>query len=181
MRTLALLFCLTAAASAAVDTLIPVSVGTYDQWFCTEPSKVTAVVPPDDATVIQGTAAESSQSYFLSTPDIPVGSTIDWVAVSVRLHGAASSGQSFLRLGTSEVHSPSHFLYYGEGYVTFVDTIALELTLGDLDNLQVGVYAVDGGAYAENCMTLFVMVGYTAGEPPPAPSDDNGFWGWLGD
>lgn len=154
----------------ATKVLQVASVGSYDEWMLeTGADKVVAVNSPDDdaTTNLMTTAAGQRQSYALAASSIPAGSTINSVSVTLRFRGADTLGQSFLRLGTTNVDSPEHHLYYGEGWNTFTDTIARpgggSWALSDLSSLQVGVYSVDGGLYNTKATTLFVTVDYTEG------------------
>ena len=187
MRTLALLFCLTAAAVGATVTIEVASVGDYDAWVViAAANKVVAVQSPEEyVTAIACTSANQYQSYVLAASGVPAGSTINYVIVRWTFAAAAVNCQAFLRIGTDNEFGPEHLLYYGEGFQPFSDTLDRpgggSWAYSDLSGLEVGVNSTaDGGAYNKYVTLLTVKVDYTAGAPP-APSDDNGFWGWLGD
>ncbi len=157
------------SAPPSVDTLDAAGRGTDNGWWA-EAELPAAVLPPDDDdTTRMWNTAGNAQSFTLASASIPPGSTINYVILRLRskCSGDGDSIRSYLLLDGNYTYSPYHWQTYDQGWVTFVDTIAISLRVGDLSRLEMGVVIHSAGWCEDAVTTLQTLIGYTPHEPGP--------------
>ena len=155
------------------EKLTVASSGTYTQWLALG-TKVADVQEPDDdsTSYIYISTQTLRESYLLAASAIPVGSTINSIAVSARITGRFGYDggiRSFLRLNGSNSDGPQNLTTV---WSTYLDVITRpgggSWALSDLATLEIGVLADTPFGFPA-CTTLFAIIDYT---PPVATTGD---------